>query len=111
MKGIEFLGSSLEAIRNFPMPARQYAGYQLDRVQHGFDPTDWKPMKSIGRGVREIRIRHDGQYRVIYLATLHDKVYVLHAFAKKTQKTNRRDLETATRAWAQIMQRHGHEQK
>lgn len=97
MKGIEFLGSSLDAIKEFPVPARQHAGHQLDRVQHGLDPTDWKPMKSIGTGVREIRIRHEGQYRVIYLATLQDKVYVLHAFAKKSQKTDKRDLDTAKR--------------
>lgn len=103
MKGIEFLGSSLDAIKEFPVSARQDAGHQLDRVQHGLDPTDWKPMKSIGSGVREIRIRHEGQYRVIYLATLQDKVYVLHAFSKKSQKTNKRDLDTAKRMLSQIL--------
>ncbi len=93
------------------MPARQDAGHQLDRVQHGLDPTDWKPMKSIGPGVREIRIKYEGQYRVIYLATLQDKVYVLHAFVKKSQKTNKRDLEAAQRALSQILQRQRDEQK
>lgn len=93
------------------MPARQDAGHQLDRVQHGLDPTDWKPMKSIGPGVREIRIKHEGQYRVIYLATLQDKVYVLHAFVKQSQKTNKRDLEAAQRALSQILQRQRDEQK
>lgn len=93
------------------MPARQDAGHQLDRVQRGLDPTDWKPMKSIGRGVREIRVRHEGQYRVIYFATSHDKVYVLHAFVKKSQKTNRQDLETAKRAYARVLQGQGDEQK
>lgn len=93
------------------MPARQDAGHQLDRVQHGLDPTDWKPMKSIGLGVREIRIKHEGQYRVIYLATSQDKVYVLHAFVKKSQKTNKRDLEAAKRTLSQILQRQRDEQK
>lgn len=93
------------------MPARQDAGHQLDRVQHGLDPTDWKPMKPIGPGVREIRIKYEGQYRVIYLATLQDTVYVLHAFVKKTQKTNKRDLEAAQRALSQILQRQRDEQK
>ncbi len=87
------------------MPAKQDAGHQLDRVQRGLDPTDWKPMQSIGRGVREIRIRHEGQYRVIYIASLDDRIYVLHAFIKKSQQTNRLDLEAAKRAFDQVMQR------
>ena len=63
-------------------------------------------MQSIGRGVREIRIRQEGQYRVIYIASLDDKIYVLHAFMKKSQKTNRLDMEAAKRAFDQVMQRH-----
>ena len=50
MKGIEFLGSSLRTVRKFPALGKREAGYQLDRVQHDLDPTDWKPMKSVGRG-------------------------------------------------------------
>ena len=87
------------------MPAKHEAGHQLDRVQRGLDPTDWKPMQSIGRGVREIRIRQEGQYRVIYVASLDDRIYVLHAFTKKSQKTNRLDMEAAKRAFDQVMQR------
>ena len=65
MKDIEFLGLSLKKVRDFPIPVKREAGHQLDRVQHGLEPTDWKPMKSVGRGVREIRIQFEGQYRVI----------------------------------------------
>jgi phage-related protein len=68
MKPIEFAGHSLDAIRSFPVASKREAGYQLDRVQRGYDPTDWKPMTSIGPGVREIRIRHDGQFRIVYIA-------------------------------------------
>ncbi len=60
MKDIEFIGRSLEAIRDFPVDAKREAGYQLDRVQRGLEPTDWKPMTSIGQGVREIRIQEQG---------------------------------------------------
>jgi phage-related protein len=53
-------------------------------------------MTSIGQGVREIRIRDaSGAYRVVYLATFVDAIYVLHAFAKKTQRTPTRDLNLA----------------
>ena len=105
MKGIEFLGASLKTVREFPALAKREAGLQLDRVQRGLDPTDWKPMKSVGQGVREIRIQHEGQYRVIYVASFEKSVYVLHAFQKKTQKTSKQDLDTAKRALKEALER------
>ncbi len=96
MKPIAFLGGSLDDLRGFPADARREAGYQLDRVQRGLDPDDWRPMPSIGAGVREIRVRERaGALRVIYVATFADVVYVLHAFQKKTQQTAKRDVDLA----------------
>ena len=96
MKPIVFLGDSLSDLRAFPGRARRDAGFQLDRVQRGLDPQDWKPMKTVGPGVREIRVRDaTGAFRVIYIAALADAVYVLHAFAKKTGATPQRDLTLA----------------
>ena len=84
MKSIGFLGDSLKCLREFPEDARQDAGYQLDKVQRGDQPDDFKPMPSIGKGVEEIRVWDDsGSYRVIYTARLLDVVYVLHAFQKE----------------------------
>ena len=80
-------------------------GHPLDRVQRGLDPTDWKPMKSVGQGVREIRIQHKGQYRVIYVASFEKRIYVLHVFQKKTQKTGKQDLDTAKRALKEVLER------
>ena len=78
MKPIVFLGDSLDVIRSFPESARRQAGYQLDKVQRGREPDDWKPMKTIGPGVNEIRIRDEsGAFRVIYVAKLDDAIYVL----------------------------------
>jgi phage-related protein len=103
VKPIVFLGDSLARLRDFPDNARSQTGYQLREVQKGLDPADWKPMKSIGPGVREIRIREaKGAFRVIYLATVGDSVVVLHAFQKKTQQTPQKDLDLAAsrlRAW------------
>jgi phage-related protein len=62
-------------------------------------------MKSVGQGVREIRIQHEGQYRVIYVASYNEKVYVLHAFQKKTQKTSKQDLDMAKRALKEVLER------
>ena len=90
-------------LREFPASARRSAGYQLDRVQRGLDPDDWKPMKAIGIGVREIRIRdRAGAFRVIYLATLPDRVVVLHALQKKTQATATRDIDLAARRFREL---------
>jgi phage-related protein len=103
-KPIEFLGDALDALRSFPEPARREAGFQLDKVQRGGEPDDWKPMRSIGQGVREIRIRDEsGAFRVIYLAKLADAVYVLHCFQKKTEQTSDRDIELARKRFRDLM--------
>lgn len=104
MKPIEFLGNSLKAICAFPKDARQAAGYQLRRVQEGNLPDDFKPMQDIGRGVEEIRIwAVAGTYRVIYTARLEEKVYVLHAFQKKTRETTEHDKQIAKRRFKQLI--------
>jgi phage-related protein len=96
VKPVIFLSGSLDDLRSFPADARRQAGYQLDRVQRGLDPDDWRPMPSIGAGVRELRVRERaGAFRVIYVATFADAVYVLHAFQKKTRQTAKRDLDLA----------------
>jgi len=98
-KPLRLLGDSLKSLREFPEDARQDAGYQLDSVQRGKQPDDFKPIPGIGKGVEEIRIWDDsGTYRVIYTARLSDAVYVLHAFQKKTQATAKRDTDLG--AWA-----------
>ena len=96
LKPITFLGDSLDRLCAFPEDARRNAGHELYKVQRGLDPSDWKPMSTIGPGVREIRIRNFvGAYRIIYLATFRDRVYVLNLFQKKSQKTPRREMDLA----------------
>jgi phage-related protein len=103
VKPLSFLGSSLDDLRAFPETARREAGHQLDQVQRGLDPEDWKPMQSIGSGVREVRIRDQaGAFRVIYVATRSEAVYVLHAFQKKTQATSKRDLDLNRSRFARL---------
>jgi phage-related protein len=107
VKPIAFLGGSLDDLRGFPPDARRQAGYQLDRVQRGLDPDDWRPMPSMGAGVREIRVHERaGAFRVIYVAAIADVVYVLHAFQKKTRQTAKRDIElVASRLREQLARR------
>lgn len=104
MKPVQFLGDSLKRLREFPDSARQDAGRQLDQVQRGKQPSDFKPMPSIGAGVEEIRIWDEaGTFRVIYTARLAATVYVLHVFQKKTQTTSQQDIDTARVRLAQLM--------
>jgi phage-related protein len=103
MKAVRFLGDSLERLREFPEYARQDAGYQLELVQRGEQPDDFKAMPSIGAGVEEIRVRDkSGIYRIIYTARLADAVYVLHAFQKKTQATSKRDIAIARERFEEL---------
>ena len=96
MKPIVWCGDSLRRLRDFPEDARRESGHQLNRVQQGFEPKDWKPMSTIGAGVREVRIHQSGEFRVLYVAKLPEAIYVLSAFEKKTRKTPQRELELAT---------------
>lgn len=102
MKDLYFVGSSLDDLRRFPEAAKRATGFQLHLLQEGLEPTDWRPMSSIGPGVREIRVSAGGAFRVIYLATRPEGVYVLHAFQKKTQKTEQKDIELARRRLQQV---------
>jgi phage-related protein len=107
-KPVEFRGSALEDLRAFPEAARREAGYQLDQIQRGREPDDWKPMNAVGRGVREIRIRDAaGAFRVLYVAKFDDAVYVLHCFQKKTQKTSKTDMNLTAQRYRDLLKELG----
>lgn len=94
-KPLFWLGSSRNDLKAFPPDARRVAGFQLRRVQQGLEPNDWKPMPTVGPGVREIRIHTGLEHRVFYVAKFTEGVYVVHAFEKRTRKTPKQDLKLA----------------
>ncbi len=102
MKPLEFVGSSQSDLRNFPAKARRAASYEMNFVQQGLMPSDWKPMEEVGPGAMEIRIHVLGEWRVISVAKFADAVYVLHAFQKRTQKTRQQDIELARKRYRGI---------
>lgn len=103
-KPIEFRGSALKDLRDFPKGVREDCGYQLYKVQIGAQPDDFKPMAVIGKGVEEIRVKdEDGIFRVMYTARFEEAVYVLHAFQKKTQQTSPQDIELAKTRFKQLV--------
>jgi phage-related protein len=98
-----FIGRSLQEIKSFPSDVRQDAGFNLDLVQNGQTPTDWKSLKSVGDGVREIRLWDDsGTYRVVYIVKKADAVYVLGAFKKTSQKTEERHLKLLRERYKEV---------
>jgi phage-related protein len=103
MKDIEFLGNSLENIQLFSDTAKQRTGYELHKLQMGLNPDNWKPMTSVGPGVKEIRVSaSDGIYRTVYIAKFKEAIYVLHAFQKKNQKTRQEDIDLAKKRLSKI---------
>jgi phage-related protein len=96
IKPLEFLGSSRDDLVAMPASVRHEIGVELMRVQFGGQPTDFKPMPTVGAGAYEIRVRDAfGAFRAIYVAKFEAAVYVLHAFQKKTQRTADADIELA----------------
>lgn len=71
----------------------------------GFEPSDWKPMPSVGGGVKEIRVHTGIEYRVLYVTKFQETVFVLHAFDKKTRKTPKGDIELARKRFGELMAR------
>lgn len=95
-KPVEFLGNTQKEISEFPPRIRNQVIYQLEALAHGDAPLDFKPVKTVGPGVYEIRVRgKEGAFRVFYVANRLGAIAILHAFQKTTQKTEKRDIDLA----------------
>ncbi len=104
-KPLEFRNTSYKDLLSFPRSAIAEAGFQLDKVQRGKEPDDWKAMSSIGSGTMELRIWDPGgTFRIIYVAKFAGAIYVLHCFEKKTQKTSAHDIELAAWRYRELIQ-------
>ena len=103
MKRIQWLGTSLNTVREFPAEARTLIDQELRLVQSGLMPSDFKPMPTVGAGAYDIRVRAGNQYRVIYVAKFSDSVYVLHSFVKKTPRTAQSDVDIAKSRYAVLL--------
>lgn len=103
-KSLIWPGSAQDDLRAFPAAARRRAGHELDLVQQGIEPTDFKPMPTVGAGAYELRIRADGAFRVFYVAKFAEAVYVLHAFQKKTRRTDSLDVAVGAKRYRQLIE-------
>jgi phage-related protein len=108
LKEIVWEGDSREILSSFPLEVRKDFGFELYALQRGRLPSDWKPMKTLGKGVHELRSA-DGRswYRVIYFTRVKDKIHVLHCFEKKSSKTSQKDLNLARQRLKNLSKRTG----
>lgn len=108
-KEIYWIGSSLNDLKSFPHAVRQYFGYELHKLQKGGIANDIKALSGKNlHGVWELRERYDtNAYRVIYTVKIKDKIFVLHCFQKKTQKTSQKDINIIETRLKQISEEEG----
>jgi phage-related protein len=99
------MGDSIERLRQAPRDIRSEAGYQLELVQGGETPTDFRPMPDVGSGVIEIRLHGASEYRVFYVARFEEAVYVLHCFVKKTRATRQADIDLGKRRYRAMLEK------
>jgi phage-related protein len=102
LKKIEWIKASRRILREFPQETRQQAGAELQRVQEGKEPVDWRPMPSVGLGTIEIRIHEPHEHRVLYVAKFPEAIYVLWCFDKKMTKSPKMEIKTARKAYAEM---------
>ena len=109
MKQLQFVNEAAqEETRELPSTIRKAIGFQLQRVQRGEMPEDFKPMKSVGAGVYEIRTgddRGNNVGRCFYVAKFGDTVWVLHSFVKKARKTPKADIDIGIKRYRELLGR------
>ena len=60
--------------------------------------------RALGGGLLELRVKGpEGIARVFYCTVVQRRIVVLHVFIKKSQKTPRRELETAKRRLREVL--------
>ena len=87
LRPVVWLGDSKKKLRDFPDGAQKLLGDELQLIQFGGMPKDAKPFKGVASGVLEIALRYASDaYRVVLAVQIGKRIYVLHAFQKKSKK-------------------------
>jgi len=105
---IVWLGDARKNILKFPEGVRKLIGDELQFIQFGGMPKDAKPFKGPGPGIIEIALKYDKEaYRCVQAVQLGRKIYVLHAFQKKSKKgiaTPKRDVDLINRRYKEAQE-------
>jgi phage-related protein len=115
LRAVVWMGNAKKNLGEFPEGARKPIGDELQLLQFGGMPKDAKPFKGIGSGVLEIAVRYDKDaYRTVVAVQLGKKLYVLHAFQKKSKRdieTPKRDVELIKQRYKEAKELASHEEK
>ena len=86
LKPVVWLGDSLRELKAFPAVVQDELGYAIYLAQRGGKHVSSKPLKGLGSGVLEVVSDHRGDtFRSVYTVRFADRVFVLHAFQKKSK--------------------------
>jgi phage-related protein len=108
LRPVVWIGNSKNNLRDFPDGAQKLLGDELQLIQFGGMPKDAKPFKGVGSGVLEIALRYASDaYRVVLAVQIGKRVYVLHAFQKKSKKgveTPKRDVDLIKKRYTEAQE-------
>ena len=108
LRPVVWLGNSKKSLREFPDGAQKLLGDELQLIQFGGMPKNAKPFKGVGSGVLELALRYaSGAYRVVLAVQIGRRIYVLHAFQKKSKKgiaTPKRDVDLIKQRYAEAQE-------
>ena len=108
LRPVVWLGNSKRNLREFPDGAQKLLGDELQLIQFGGMPKDAKPFKGVGSGVLELALRYASDaYRVVLAVQIGTRIYVLHAFQKKSKKgieTAKRDIELIKKRYTEAQE-------
>ena len=108
LRPLVWLGDSRKNLRDFPDGAQKLLGDELQLIQFGGMPKDAKPFKGVGSGVIEIALRYSSDaYRVVLAVQIGRRIYILHAFRKKSKKgigTPKRDVDLIKKRYTEAQE-------
>ncbi len=108
LRPLIWVGDSLRQVQDFPVGVQKTVGDELQLIQFGGMPTHAKPFKGIGSGVFALVSRFDTDaYRTVVAVQIGRRVYVLHAFQKKSKRgiaTSKRDVELIKRRYREAQE-------
>ena len=114
LRAVVWMGNAKKNLRGFPEGAQKLIGDELQLLQFGGMPKDTKPFKGVGSGVLEIAVRYDKDaYRTVVAVQLGKKLYVLHAFQKKSKRgieTPKQDVDLIKQRYNEAKELAKHEE-
>src|ERR1700722_5685872 len=106
LRPVVWMGNSKNNLRDFPDGAQKLLGDELQLIQFGGMPKDAKPFNGVGSGELALRFASDA-YRVVLAVQICRRIYVLHAFHKKSKKgieTPKRDIDLIKKRYTEAQE-------